>query len=84
MPAAFLKNDWSNPNFLFKKFACLLARVCVSVTIIISMYTGADPDWVPWVLEHSEIFHHVFFSLRNLIFHVCYQEYSNLFDFSEQ
>ena len=26
----------------------------------------------------------IFFSLRNLIFHICYQEYSNLYDFSEQ
>ena len=23
---------------------------------------GADPDWVPWVLEHSEIYHHFFFT----------------------
>ena len=38
MPIAFLKNDRSNPNFLFKNYACLLAKdtECVPVTIIIN------------------------------------------------
>ena len=38
MAVVFLKNDKSNPNFLFKKYVCLLAKgtECVPVTIIIN------------------------------------------------
>ena len=38
MPVAFLKKDWSNPNFLSKTYACLSAKNtdCVPITIIVS------------------------------------------------
>ena len=38
MPVTFLKNDRSNPNFLLKKYVCLLAKDidCVPVTVIIN------------------------------------------------
>ena len=35
-----------------------LLRACDSCS---ENKAGADPDWIPWVLEHSEISHQFFF-----------------------
>ena len=44
MPVAFLKNDRSSPNFLFKKYTCLLVKdaECVNY-LLVEVMTYAVP-----------------------------------------